>query len=284
MQICKGEQQKSVKKDVKFKSFQDDIDERVSGKLFYRFVVLIFVVYLIIIIGGEIFYSQFSYVSISGKSMQSTLNPNPVVIRTERGDSYMQDGVYIKRTKEVDYGDIIILTYLKEENETIIKRALAFGGDYISIVKISGEYRFLRVKKDSSYVEVLQENYIKSYEEWSSKQEISVNNVIYQKDFYEKYKSYDGSQTFSVRQLGGREVDFFLVPENEIFFMGDNRANSYDAREMGTFDTDRIIGKVVQIVRDGTKYPKNNFWWAYRFWGFLKVCWKNILSFFGAFA
>ena len=35
------------------------------------------------------------------------------------------------------------------------------------------------------------------------------------------------------------------VPEGEIFLMGDNRNNSFDSRQLGTFSTEDVFGKVL---------------------------------------
>ena len=64
--------------------------------------------------------------------------------------------------------------------------------------------------------------------------------------------------------------------------MGDNRANSTDARFIGTKSTDKILGYVVEIIRDGSNYEGNNDWWKNRFVGFAKICYKEVLRFFGA--
>lgn len=42
--------------------------------------------------------------------------------------------------------------------------------------------------------------------------------------------------------------DFSLtIPENELFFLGDNRNISYDSRQEGTYSIDSIIGKVMFV-------------------------------------
>lgn len=278
-----------------FKNFKDEYEERISRRLFYKFITILFVFYIFLLVCSQSFYANYAYVGISGLSMQSTLNPNPKLIKTEKGYEEMQDGVYLKYTKDIDYGDIIILNSDLSKHESIIKRTIGLGGDYITIALIeteegTQEFRTMRVKNNSSNVEVMQENYIKSYEEWSYSSHhanfLTIDGVTYQKTFFEEFSNknkHDYKQkTFKVDKLGGKNVTFFQVPENEIFFMGDNRANSTDARSTGCYSIDKLVGKVVEIVKDGTYYQGNQVWWWRRLEGFVRISYNEVLRFFGA--
>ena len=46
----------------------------------------------------------------------------------------------------------------------------------------------------------------------------------------------------------------FLIPENEIFVLVDNRPNSQDSRYIGTIPVNNIIGKATYLI-----YPIDNF-------------------------
>ena len=46
----------------------------------------------------------------------------------------------------------------------------------------------------------------------------------------------------------------FVVPDNEIFVLGDNRPNSQDSRYVGTIPISNIIGKAIYLI-----YPFENF-------------------------
>ncbi len=276
----------------KYTNYKDEFTDKISARLFYKFAVVLFAFYIVVLLCTQAFYLNYSYITISGESMQNTINPNPVEIVTKDGRERVQDGVFVKLTQDVDYGDIVILkSNISNKNKTIIKRVLAFEGDHITIARVpkegllKGELRFMRVKSGSTKVEILEENYIRSHFEWIGGFEEGscklYGNVYYEDMFFTNYFGYYQSREYYVPQIG-ENVLFFEVPQENVFFMGDNRANSTDARFLGTYNSDKIVGRVVEIVKNGTKYEGNHFWWFNRIVSTIKVCWQEVLRFFGA--
>ena len=111
---------------------------------------------------------------------------------------------------KADYGDVIVIS--GEENYWLIKRAIAFGGD---TVKIKDGAVSLKKAGETAFTK-LTEPYL----------DAQVKTV------------WDDPR-----------ADGFLVPEGQIFYLGDNRKYSKDSRsEFGTCDREQIVGVVSKVA------------------------------------
>lgn len=129
-----------------------------------------------------------------------------------------EDTVYVHKG-DYNYGDIVII---KLEGKSIIKRVIGLGGDRIELKFVNGEYRVFR--NDT----MLEEDYIYS---------ISGNISTYHN--LRDYKN-ENPECF--------EGNTFVVGENQIFALGDNRGDSRDSSYYGAFDVSQISGKVYYSV------------------------------------
>lgn len=163
----------------------------------------------------------FSCVVVSGSSMNPTLETGDVLI--------------MNIAKECDYGDVVVIDGKKKSGtdkdgnavyEWLIKRVIAKGGDTVDI-KDGGVW----LKKfGEAEFSLLEEDYV------------SAGNIT--------EKNGEGIKKYP-----------FIVPDGEIFFLGDNRGNSSDSRYYGTCKESQIIGVVDEfaIKTKGFLTGINNF-------------------------
>lgn len=139
-----------------------------------------------------------------------------VYVRVKVDGSSMENTLYdgnvlsVNKLKSVNRGDIIVVE--REAGDWIIKRAIGLGGDTITI-----------------------ENG-KVYRNGQELDEPYAKGVTYVRD------KADGGFNY-----GGTEVSrTWVVPDGEVFFLGDNRENSLDSRYnvLGTQSLDNVIGVV----------------------------------------
>lgn len=292
--------------------FRDVQRSQIKRKVFLCLLIAFYFFVLFSLIADLLFSVKYTTMSVEDISMQPTINPSPI----ETEDGIIQDEVYIEYTDDIDYGDIIIVDRtefkpptVKDKKYYIIKRALAFEGDQISIVKLpvgeNGEYemRFVRIKKGDSIDNivytgqddpyVIYEDYLLSYEDWTdSNRVIGEDFFQYDVSFYETFLN--GRQTTThniIFNSGDSEqtipVQFFTVgsdkDENapdQIFYMGDNRVFSGDCRDSGTDSVDNIYGKVVRIIRDGNNSTNLLSGVFNRVVQYLSIIWEEIVKYF----
>ena len=267
-----------------YQYYKDEKEGKISQRVLIWCLVILVVFYVLLFITNSWFQNNYRYVTINGTSMQPTLNPNPVNIN----GNDVQDAVYIKLTSEdITYGDIIIIdksTY--NYNTSVIKRLLALDGDQISIAKVHvvqgddnyTEYRFMRIKEGSSEIEIVYEDYIAGYGIWNSYVPILDNEVYYEPYFYRMFLEDSQTTTHYVEGVGN--VKFYTVMPGQIFYMGDNRTGSTDARWTGTDSQENVIGRVVSIVHNSTSIQNSLFWWTGRIKEYFAIVFDEIIKYF----
>lgn len=178
---------------------------------------------------SSIFVSNvlFMPMTIEGSSMYPTLNYE----YTTTGNHSANDVVYLRRTKNVNYKDIIVFdasSYISQSTKTsptyFIKRVIAVSGDTLQFVKIE------------------------SYSTGLSTYTIVKNGVVLQEDYIAETICYNNSST---PQIVASEEPI-VIPKGYIFVMGDNRNNSRDSRELGIISTEDVIGKVAIHIPYGS--------------------------------
>ncbi len=136
-------------------------------------------------------------IRVSGNSMYPTLESNALGISNAIG----------YRISGVDRFDIVII-YLSDKNEYLVKRVVGLPGETISYT--DGQ--------------------------------LYVNGEAVEEDFLdETYMSTFGDDFMN-------DIEEITLGEDEYYCLGDNRPNSRDSRYYGAFTSDQIIAKGVVII------------------------------------
>ena len=286
--------------------FMDETYNKNANKGFFIVCLLIVIFFVLTSITYTLFNIKYGYITIENVSMQPTLNPTPI---NGSDGQPVQDSVFIERTTDVTYGDIVIIDRSEEtgrENYTVVKRVMALEGDKICLAMLpvgeKGEYemRFIRIKANEDIDElvytgtsdehIIYEDYIKSYLEWSSQaqRELYGSGYYYDAEYLENYiEKFDteiidvivGDQTFKLK--------FFTVGSNkdssapdQVFCMGDNRLQSEDSRKTGTASQNDIVGKVISVVRNGNAPSLDFFSWVRVLGEYLRLIFEEIIAYF----
>jgi signal peptidase I len=131
------------------------------------------------------------------------------------------DVLCVQTSAKITYGDIIIIDN-KKPNEYIVKRVIGLGGDTITI-KQGEVYRNGKLLDENSYVK-------------------KINGVIV------KTSATGGNSDFTIEKS-------WVLKENEIFFLGDNRINSTDSRSEAYGPC--LYSDVIGVIPDWSYNIKN---------------------------
>lgn len=239
--------------------------------LFYAFFVY-FVVFAIYMISYVCFTYTYELSEVHGQSMQNTLNP----YISSQDDCH--DLVYVNTKKSPERFDIIVVKDVGNSGDTIklIKRAIGMPGDLITIVKDESDKYYHVYYADAEKEEVYRSNeeYVKSYEEWSKiKPSCKINNVTYEDEFHSKFIASGDYVTHVIDNMV-----FFEVPQDCVFYLGDNRARSSDSRIRGVGKLADVEGVADIILHDAGRTDANVF--GIKFRAIFSFIWDRLNEFF----
>ncbi len=174
-----------------------------NNNFFWIFLSCTLVFITIVLIFNTIFFTS---VVIKQSSMNPTL--------------YDGDVVLLYKTTSVGRGDVVVIKGEKDNDEWIIKRVIAVGGDEVMIY--NGRV-YLKTPEDADFIPLV-EDYLDAY--------------------YTFYPDPTNPNNY--------EKHILQIPEGELFYLGDNRMSSYDSRTnfglenstFGTCEKDQIVGFV----------------------------------------
>ena len=148
----------------------------------------------------------FKYSNVVGDSMQNTL---------QSGEKLVLSALFY----DPEPGDIVVIDD-RSLKDPIVKRVIAVGGQTVKFTR------------DAVYVDgvMLTESYVY----------IDTANGKYQYSVVPCAALLDNL-------VGYEEGVYYeiLVPDNEVFVMGDHRNDSYDSRDIGTLHEDAVLGKAI---------------------------------------
>lgn len=208
------------------------------------FFVFIFVFALAFMATFYTFNIFFVPIKVVGTSMQPTIN---ISVLSDIDQNHC-DVVYYQKHLAYSHGDIIILEnnnqkYVDDDSiEYLIKRIIATGGDVIKFIPYTKAlesdkvYYNIEVTDQNGNLIVSNEDYIKEEMFYYSRGENSLGNHYYAIEYETFGEIYNNL-------IQGKTVSF-VIPENQLFVMGDNRNNSTDSRVFGAVDISDIAGSM----------------------------------------
>lgn len=205
---------------------------------------------VVILTALVIFFYLFKLTPVTGSSMETTIHDGQTVFM-------MRSGYTVNR------GDIITLEFPTEDDERyIIKRVIALEGDKVLFVKDENgkNYSLYLCKKGETKFSKLDEPYIK--EEMRISHFFGYDTGIGLMDYYSEssISSIDVTETPTDTQQRrlktAIENNCLTVDDDSVFFLGDNRNYSNDARVFGTKPLSDVTGKLISKLEPNSTTEK----------------------------
>jgi signal peptidase I len=193
------------------------------------FVANIFLVFSIIFFISTLLTNVlFDMSLVDGPSMQPTINAQ----WSAENPTYMDTALYSTYWK-IERGDIIIVKLPEPELKSVIKRLIAIGGDTIYILN------FTIYLND----EPLEEAYLTNSQ---------ALNTYTQNNFYDFCEVNIGQSGYEYIEFSETLSTYVMtIPQNYIFFLGDNRPVSHDCSKIGPQPIVNCEGKVLAVAPYG---------------------------------
>lgn len=201
-------------------------------------ILVIAVIILIAVTALKTFV--FSPVQVSGSSMETTVQDG--------------DWLIMRKTKNINYGDVIIVRTSGSGDSSVyyIKRVIGLPGDVV--YTLNGEV--YRKKSGQSSAEKIDEPYARYLDSVGGEWVESENGGTY------------------APPSSREDLKEYVVGDDEVFFLGDNRKHSRDSREIGARKLSDVIGVV-------DEWALNNRRSYSRYFDFSQKVSRFISKFFG---
>ena len=195
-----------------------------------KIVDVFLLIYILILLFYATFCTIFIQVEIVGHSMQPTYNQKLKEWEDAESSIY-KDIAFANRFDKGTNGDIVVIN--TKNDGAVIKRIIATGGQeltlrYASVNGFNAYYFYLK-NKDDAKEKLLEEEYI-------------LDRAAMDYQYWEIFRNENAD--FIINEDYGHHTTI-LIPEGQVFVLGDNRKLSNDSSKYGPVNQEDILGKVV---------------------------------------
>ena len=190
-----------------------------------KIVDVFLAIYIFVLLVYAIFCTIFIQVEIVGHSMQPTYNRNLKAWENAETSIY-KDKAFANRFEKGTNGDIVVIN--TKEDGTVIKRIIATGGQQLSLRYEEDGFYYFFVKDKNQDEEKLIEEYI-------------LNRADMDESYWKHFR--DSNESLIISEIEKKETTI-VIPEGQVFVLGDNRAVSNDSSWYGPVKEENILGKV----------------------------------------
>ncbi len=162
-------------------------------------------------------------------SMQPTLQPGDFIFASKITYGILALGSgWLVRWTQPQRNEVVVFTYPDQPDTKYVKRVIGLAGDEI---KIENDELWINGKK-VLYQEIVDQSENPNPESFTIRNEVGPNG---------------SRKVIQIKSSKAKRFGPLMIPEGQVFLLGDNRDASDDSRNWGTVPTENIIAKVQMV-------------------------------------